>query len=90
MLPSWKVTINLMFQNDTSCWQFKFSNRVCRYDINCRYKDYFRTWLSGVEVSATGLTLAASERAAAMLFPLPPFHHFMHNLLCQALNSYRR
>jgi len=65
--------------------QQQMSSAVCRYDINCRFKNHF--WKS---LPDSDLPKDVQERAAAMLCPLPVFHHYMHNAQCQAKNSYRR
>ena len=56
-----------------------------KYDINCRYKGHFQRWLVG-----TDLPEDVKEAAGTIQWPLPPWHHGMHNAQCQASNSYRR
>jgi hypothetical protein len=57
---------------------------VLWYDINCRYKSHFKKWLPNSDLPED-----IKQLAGAMRFPLPVFHHYMHNAPCQASNSFR-
>ena len=59
------------------------------YDINCRYKAHALAFAG----NAVARGLLTREQALwitmVMAFPLPPWHHYMHNLFCQRRNSLR-
>lgn len=59
------------------------------YDINCRYSAHALAWAAAC--SGVLLTVAQADWVKhVMRFPLPPWHHYMHNLFCQRRNSFRR
>lgn len=59
------------------------------YDINCRYASHVMAWAAAC--SGTLLTPTQAEWVQRLMkFPLPPWHHYMHNLACQRLNSFKR
>lgn len=60
---------------------------MCRYDIGCRFGPRFLSWIrnGGMQV----LSSTQRQRLCNMLFPLPPWHHNMHNAACQFMNSAR-
>jgi len=59
------------------------------YDINCRYKAH--AFAFAQKAAALGwLSLSqAIWICYVMSFPLPPWHHYMHNVHCQRRNSLR-
>ena len=57
-------------------------NRLCRYDINCRYGPHLKQ-----AVQAGSYTDEVKQAALSLQTPVPPFHCGMHNAQCQATNS---
>jgi Kyakuja-Dileera-Zisupton transposase len=59
------------------------------YDINCRYKAHALAFAQ--KASALGWLSPAQAMwvCDVMSFPLPPWHHYMHNVHCQRRNSLR-
>jgi len=57
------------------------------YDINCRYQPHAVKWAT--TCAATLGARATFWVANVMGFPLPTWHHHMHNASCQAKNSSR-
>ena len=60
------------------------------YDINCRYRPHVQKWALAARDSGALDPLLALWVSVIMRFPLPVWHHFAHNALCQAMNSYRQ
>lgn len=59
------------------------------YDINCRYKAHALAFAQ--KAAALGWLSPAQAMwiCDVMSFPLPPWHHYMHNVHCQRRNSLR-
>lgn len=60
------------------------------YDINCRYKPHVRKWAETASNNGTLEGCLAEWVQKGIQFPLPVWHHYMHNAACQSLNSSRQ